>query len=126
KEGPPLPLAEAWEAVDAFGGSELTEEAAEALVLELDGFEGPLDLLLQLARAQKVDLTKISILALAEQYLAHIERAKQLRLEIATDYHVMAAWLAYLKPILLPPQEETEEEGPSGKELADQLAFRLK
>jgi segregation and condensation protein A len=95
------------------------------LVVDVDGFEGPLDLLLQLARDQKVDLAKISILALAEQYLAFIEAAQKLRLEIAADYLVMAAWLAYLKSrLLLPPEEEDEE--PSGEELAEALARRLR
>jgi len=97
----------------------------EALVVDLDGFEGPLDLLLNLARSQKVDLTKISILALAEQYLVFIHEARKLRLELAADYLVMAAWLAYLKSKLLLPEPE-EEAGPSGEELANMLAFRLK
>jgi len=96
-----------------------------ALVVDLDGFEGPLDLLLLLARTQKVDLTKISILALAEQYLAFIHDARQLRLELAADYLVMAAWLAYLKSKLLLPEPQ-EDAGPSGEELAAMLAFRLK
>ena len=78
--------------------------AAEALVVELDGYEGPLDVLLTLARSQKVDLRRISILRLAEQYLAFVEAAKRLRIELAADYLVMAAWLAYLKSrLLLPP-----------------------
>lgn len=97
----------------------------DALVLALDGFEGPIDLLLTLARDQKVDLAKISILALAEQYLAFIERARALRLELAADYLVMAAWLAYLKSKLLlpPPADESDEENPA--ELAARLAFQL-
>ncbi len=98
---------------------------SSALVVDLDGFEGPLDLLLSLARTQKVDLTKISILALAEQYLDFIHNARKLRLELAADYLVMAAWLAYLKSKLLLPEPE-EEAGPSGEELAAILAFRLK
>lgn len=97
----------------------------ECLVVDVGGFEGPLDLLLKLARDQKVDLAKISILALAEQYLAFIEAARRLRIEIAADYLVMAAWLAYLKSRLLLPEEE-EDEGPSGEELAAVLARRLK
>jgi len=97
--------------------------AERALVIDVDGFEGPLDLLLALARSQKVDLTKISILALAEQYLVFIEELRKLRLELAADYLVMAAWLAYLKSRLLLPQEEEEE--PSGEEMAAALAFRL-
>lgn len=94
-----------------------------ALVIDVDGFEGPLDLLLALARSQKVDITRISILALAEQYLAFIEEARRVRLELAADYLVMAAWLAYLKSRLLLPEPETDE--PSGEELAAELAFRL-
>jgi len=87
--------------------------ASEALLVDVDGFEGPLDLLLVLARTQKVDLRKISILELAEQYLAFVEQAKKLRLELAADYLVMAAWLAFLKSrLLLPP--DPQEEGPSG------------
>jgi segregation and condensation protein A len=96
----------------------------DALVLDLDGYEGPIDVLLALARDQKVDLRKISILALADQYLAFIARARQLRLEIAADYLVMAAWLAYLKSRLLLPEPETEGE-PTGAELAAALAFQL-
>ena len=98
--------------------------AAEALIVDVGAFEGPLDLLLTLSRTQKVDLRKISILALAEQYLAFVEQAKQLRLELAADYLVMAAWLAFLKSrLLLPP--DPREEGPSGEELAAHLAFQL-
>lgn len=98
--------------------------AAEALVVDVDGFEGPLDLLLTLSRTQKVDLRKISVLDLARQYLAFVERAKALRIELAADYLVMAAWLAFLKSrLLLPP--DPEEEGPSGEELAAHLAFQL-
>lgn len=98
--------------------------AAEALIVDVDGFEGPLDLLLTLSRTQKVDLRKISILQLARQYLAFVERAKALRIELAADYLVMAAWLAYLKSrLLLPP--DPSEEGPSGEELAAHLAFQL-
>lgn len=98
--------------------------AAEALVVDVDGFEGPLDLLLNMARVQKVDLRKISILALARQYLAFVEKAKALRIELAADYLVMAAWLAFLKSRLLLPPDPTEE-GPSGEELAAHLAFQL-
>src|SRR5690348_16508267 len=96
----------------------------EQLVLELDGYEGPVDLLLTLAREQKVDLGKISILALADQYLAFIARQRSLSLEIAADYLVMAAWLAYLKSRLLLPQPPQDEE-PSGDELAAALRHRL-
>ncbi len=92
--------------------------------VDIDGFEGPLDLLLSMARTQKVDLAKISILALAEQYLEFVEKARKLRLELAADYLVMAAWLAYLKSRLLLPAPEGDPE-PTGEELAQQLAFRL-
>ncbi|WP_299424629.1 ScpA family protein [uncultured Shimia sp.] len=98
--------------------------AAEALIVDVDGFEGPLDLLLTLSRTQKVDLRKISVLELAKQYLDFVERAKRLRLELAADYLVMAAWLAFLKSRLLLPPDPTEE-GPSGEELAAHLAFQL-
>ena len=98
-------------------------ETAQALVLRLDGFEGPLDLLLDLARSQKVDLARISILALVEQYLAVIESARAVRLELAADWLVMAAWLAWLKSrLLLPPDSDAAEEG---EEAADVLAARL-
>ncbi len=98
--------------------------AAEALIVDVDGFEGPLDLLLTLSRNQKVDLRRISILELARQYLAFVEQAKALRLELAADYLVMAAWLAFLKSrLLLPP--DPEEDGPSGDEMAAHLAFQL-
>lgn len=100
--------------------------AGERLTVTLDGFEGPLDLLLSLARTQKVDLAKISILHLVEQYLEYIAEARALRLEIAADYLVTAAWLAFLKSKLLIPVQETEEDGPSGEEMALHLAFRLK
>jgi segregation and condensation protein A len=96
-----------------------------ALVVDVDGFEGPLDLLLHLARNQKVDLARISVLALAEQYIAFVERARQLRLELAADYLVMAAWLAFLKSKLLIPKQ-SDDEGESGEEMAAMLQFRLK
>src|SRR4051812_7251611 len=96
-----------------------------ALVVDVAGYEGPLDLLLALARQQKVDLTKISILALADQYLAFIEAARKIRLELAADYLVMAAWLAFLKSRLLLP-EPPSAEGPSAEELATALANRLR
>ncbi len=96
----------------------------DELVLDLDGFEGPIDALLTLARDQKVDLRKISILELADQYLAFIARARRLRLELAADYLVMAAWLAYLKSRLLLPEPPGDGE-PSGAELAAALAFQL-
>ena len=96
----------------------------EQLVVDIEGYEGPLDVLLTLARAQKVDLEKISILALVEQYIAFINQARQLRLEIAADYLVMAAWLAYLKSRLLLPDEPSEGE-PTGEEMAARLTFQL-
>jgi len=111
-----------WEVYEAAAARDGDEPA---LVVDVDGFEGPLDLLLALARTQKVDITRISILALAEQYLAYIERIRSLRLEVAADYLVMAAWLAYLKSRLLLPEVESGDE-PSGEELAAELAFRLR
>ena len=93
----------------------------QALLVQVDGFEGPLDLLLTLARNQKVDIAKISILKLADQYLEFIESAKTLNLELAADYLVMAAWLAYLKSRLILPQEK----GPDGEPTADEMATRL-
>lgn len=97
----------------------------DAFVVDVEGFEGPLDLLLSLARANKLDLTKISMLALAEQYIQFIATLRQLRLEVAADYLVMAAWLIYLKSRLLLPEDEDDEE-PTGEELAAILAFRLR
>ena len=98
--------------------------AEEALIVDIDGFEGPLDLLLTMARVQKVDLMQISILQLAELYLTFVEQARQLRIELAADYLVMAAWLAFLKSrLLLPP--DPEDEGPSAEDLAAHLAFQL-
>ncbi len=97
---------------------------AETLTVNVDGFEGPLDLLLTLARTQKVDLRRVSVLQLAEQYLAFVAEAKRLRIELAADYLVMAAWLAYLKSrLLLPPPHD--DDGPTGEELAARLAFQL-
>lgn len=98
---------------------------SETFVVDLDGFEGPLDLLLVLVREHKLDLAKLSILKLAQQYLDFIDQAKQLRLEIAADYLVMAAWLAFLKSKLLLPSEDDSDE-PTGEELAAQLAHRLR
>ncbi|MBY0352304.1 ScpA family protein [Tabrizicola sp.] len=98
--------------------------AAEALIVDVDGFEGPLDLLLTLSRTQKVDLRKISVLQLAVQYLGFVEQARTLRIELAADYLVMAAWLAFLKSrLLLPP--EPGDAGPSAEDLAAHLAFQL-
>jgi segregation and condensation protein A len=96
-----------------------------ALVVDVEGYEGPLDLLLALARQQKVDLAKISILALADQYLVFIEAARKIRLELAADYLVMAAWLAFLKSRLLLPEPATAD-GPSAEEMATALANRLR
>ena len=96
----------------------------QPLVVDVDGFEGPLDLLLALSRTQKVDLKKISMVALADQYLEFVRQAKRLRIELAADYLVMAAWLAFLKSRLLLPPDPTDE-GPSGEELAAHLAFQL-
>ena len=100
--------------------------SGEQLLLELDGYDGPLDMLLGLARDQKVDLTQISILELANQYLDFVEKAKSLRLELAADYLVMAAWLAYLKSRLLIPQEDVTDDEPTGAEMAEALAFQLR
>lgn len=101
-----------------------TRREAEALIVDVDGYEGPLDLLLTLSRSQKVDLRRISVLDLAEQYLGFIERARALRIELAADYLVMAAWLAFLKSrLLLPP--DPSEDGPTGAELAAHLAWQL-
>ena len=95
-----------------------------ALIVDVGGFEGPLDLLLELARHHKVDLARISILALAEQYLAYIDNARKMRIEVAADYLVMAAWLAYLKSRMLIPMPPGSEDEPA-TDLAAQLAFRL-
>ena len=108
---------------DDWGGIAAAAPDDDALYLELDGWEGPLDLLLDLARRQKVDLKSISILALVDQYILYIERAEALKLEIAADYLVMAAWLAYLKSGMLLPKEEQED--PSPEELALKLQLRL-
>ena len=110
---------------DEFDLASVEERRAEeALIVDVDGYEGPLDLLLTLARTQKVDLMKISVLHLAEQYLEFVEQARALRLELAADYLVMAAWLAFLKSrLLMPPDPEAE--GPSAEDLAAHLAFQL-
>ena len=109
-------------ATDAVGERGADEPA---LIVDVEGFEGPLDLLLTLARQQKVDLAKISILALADQYLTFVEQVRRLRLELAADYLVMAAWLAYLKSRLLLPETD-ESPGPTAEDMASSLAFRLK
>ncbi|MBU2032307.1 MAG: segregation/condensation protein A [Alphaproteobacteria bacterium] len=107
----------------AAPAADLPKEDEDALYLDLDVWAGPLHLLLDLARRQKVDLRQISILALVDQYLDYIDRAEALKLELAADYLVMAAWLAYLKSSLLLPKEEQEE--PSAEELALKLQLRL-
>jgi segregation and condensation protein A len=119
--------AEAGSEAAPIADEELADRASDepALVVDVEGFEGPLDLLLVLARQQKVDLHKISILALADQYLAFVEAARKLRLELAADYLVMAAWLAYLKSRLLLP-EAAAPDGPSAEDMANALALRLK
>ncbi|MDT8855834.1 ScpA family protein [Paracoccaceae bacterium Fryx2] len=116
-------MSDGWEAVpERISVSDRL--AAEALIVDVDGFEGPLDLLLMLSRTQKVDLRRISILQLADQYLLFVNQAKALRIELAADYLVMAAWLAYLKSrLLLPP--DPSDEGPSAEDLAAHLAFQL-
>ncbi|MEM7508529.1 MAG: ScpA family protein [Pseudomonadota bacterium] len=113
-------------AVEAFDTPPRDVEtiASEVLSVNVEGFEGPLDLLLTMARTQKVDIRKVSILQLAEQYLLFIAEAQKLRIELAADYLVMAAWLAFLKSrLLLPPPHEDDQ--PSGEELAARLAFQL-
>jgi segregation and condensation protein A len=115
------PAVEAWTAP----GPDDAATAADAFVIDIEGFEGPLDLLLALARTQKVDIARISILALVEQYLSYIDEVQRIKLEIAADYLVMAAWLAYLKSRLLLPREKTDDPTMSGEELAQRLAFRL-
>src|ERR1700704_60847 len=97
----------------------------QALNIQVDGFEGPLDLLLRLARDQKVDISRISVLKLADQYLEFIESAKKLNLELAADYLVMAAWLAYLKSRLILPQEQSPDGEPTADEMATRLRWRL-
>ena len=109
---------------EAPEGAVAARRAAEALIVDVEGFEGPLDMLLALSRSQKVDLRRISVLQLAEQYLDFINKAKELRIELAADYLVMAAWLAYLKSRLLLPPDPTED-GPSAEDMAAHLAFQL-
>ena len=108
-----------------FQAADNAADDGEGLVLDIDGYEGPLHLLLELARKQKVDLARISILELAEQYIAFIKNAQDLRIELAADYLVMASWLAYLKSRLILPKEGGEEALPEADELAAHLAFRL-
>lgn len=110
-----------WEAPDR----DLAPAASEALIVDVAGFEGPLDLLLALARTHKVDIAKISILSLVDQYLAYISEAQRLKIEIAADYLVMAAWLTFLKSRLILPREKDTGDEPSADEMAQRLAFRL-
>ena len=119
-----VPMDDLWQSEAALI---IPPDSAEDLTLHVDvqGFEGPMDLLLHLARNQKVDLTQISVLALAEQYLKFIELARDRKLELAADYLVMAAWLAYLKSRLLIPKVK-DEDGETGEQLASVLQFRLK
>lgn len=120
-----LPFVGPQQPFEAPKPSPVEDDSDPKLMVDVEGYEGPLDLLLALARQQKVDLAKISILALADQYLVFIEEARKLRLELAADYLVMAAWLAYLKSRLLLP-EPPEAEGPSAESLATALANRLR
>ena len=113
--------ASGWEAPD----SELAPSASEALIVDVAGFEGPLDLLLALARTHKVDISKISILGLVDQYLGYISEAQRLKIEVAADYLVMAAWLTFLKSRMLLPREKGTGDEPSADEMAQRLAFRL-
>lgn len=120
KNSKTAPLEKLWQDVTPERGS-----SEPALVIDVAGFEGPLDLLLHLARTQKLDIAKISVLALAEQYLEFVESARRVRIELAADYLVMAAWLAFLKSKLLLPQQ-AKDDGPSGEEMAATLAYRLR
>jgi segregation and condensation protein A len=109
-----------------FAAAQVAAAQGEALIVDVDGYEGPLDVLLALARTQKVDLAKISVLKLAEQYLAFVQETRRRRFELAADYLVMAAWLAYLKSrLLLPKPEQPKGDEPPAEEIAQQLAFRL-
>ncbi|MEM7731089.1 MAG: ScpA family protein, partial [Pseudomonadota bacterium] len=121
----PVGMAETFEEDIRFEASDTAEGSELALLLDMDGYEGPLHLLLELARKQKVDLARLSILSLAEQYLDFIKSAQDLRIELAADYLVMAAWLALLKSRLIIPKEKAETETPEAQEMAAMLAFRL-
>lgn len=113
--------------LDALSAEASEAEGADAFHVDLDGYEGPLHLLLELARRQKVDLRRVSILTLAEQYLDFIAAAREKRIDLAADYLLMAAWLAYLKSrLLLPKPGKETEDAPDSEEMATQLAFRLK
>jgi segregation and condensation protein A len=119
KDGANVPMDALWQ------GEAERAESEPSLLIDVQGFEGPLDLLLHLARNQRVDLSRISVLALAEQYLGFVEQAQALRLELAADYLVMAAWLAYLKSRLLIPKQQ-DDDGATGEQLVASLQFRLK
>ncbi|MDO8902771.1 MAG: ScpA family protein [Phenylobacterium sp.] len=109
-----------------FEAAATAAEDGEALIIDVDGYEGPLHVLLALARTQKVDLLKLSVLKLAEQYLTFVHQARRLRFSLAADYLVMAAWLTYLKSrLLLPKPERPQSEEPPAEEMAAQLAYRL-
>ena len=113
--------------IDALSADAQDAEAGDVFRVDVDGYEGPLHLLLELARRQKVDLLHLSILDLAVQYLGFIEDAKSKRMDLAADYLLMASWLAYMKSrLLLPKPEKLDEDEPSGEEMAERLAFRLK
>ena len=113
--------ASSWESPDG----EFRPALSEALIVDVAGFEGPLDLLLALARTHKIDIAQISILALVDQYLSYISEAQRLKLEIAADYLVMAAWLTFLKSRLILPREQETDDTPSAEEMAQRLQFRL-
>lgn len=109
-----------------FSAAANAAEDGEALIIDLDGYEGPLHVLLALARSQKVDLLKLSVLKLAEQYLAFVQQARRAQFSLAADYLVMASWLAYLKSrLLLPKPEQARPEEAPAEEIAARLAFRL-
>jgi segregation and condensation protein A len=119
-------MTEAFQPQLDFSAADEAAEYGEALVVDLEGFEGPLHVLLALARTQKVDLLKLSITKLAEQYLAFVQEARRRRFSLAADYLVMAAWLAYLKSrLLLPRPERKQGDEPPAEEVAANLAFRL-
>jgi len=119
-------VSDAFQPLLDFDAADDAAETGEALILDLDGYEGPLHVLLALARSQKVDLLQISITALADQYLGFVQQAKRRRFALAADYLVMAAWLAYLKSrLLLPKPERKSAEGPEPEDMAAVLAFRL-
>lgn len=121
----PVPVQDSWPDGAAEPRREVLPSDDERLIIDVAGFEGPLDLLLELARTHKVDLSQISILALADQYIAYVDRARAMRLELAADYLVMAAWLTYLKSRLLIPAPPSTEGEASPQDMAARLAFRL-